>query len=159
MFKVNDKVVYPIHGVGEIVKKFDREFQDKKISYYKIQFEDSSVTVSVPVESAEEMGLRKPHTKKEMKKLLKDLGKKVKVKKKNIGDVNEMAEEKVNTGELEEIIETVNILMVTRKRRKKDGKRLSTTSKNILSQAKKFLRSEVREVLGEEAIEKYELGE
>jgi CarD family transcriptional regulator len=159
MFKVREKVVYPIHGVGKIIDKFDREFQDEKISYYKIRFEDSSVTVSVPVETGEEMGLRKPLDKKDLEKRLKDLGKTVKVKKRNIGEVNEMAEEKVNTGEVDEIIETINILRTTRKKRKKQGKRLSTTSKNILSQAKKFLRSEVKEVLGKTAVKEYDLEE
>jgi CarD family transcriptional regulator len=92
MFRVREKVVYPIHGVGKIVDKFDREFQDEKITYYKVEFEDSSVTVSVPIDSAEEMGLRKPLEKDELEEKLEDLGKTVKTKKKNIGEVNEMAE-------------------------------------------------------------------
>jgi CarD family transcriptional regulator len=159
MFKVNEKVVYPIHGVGKIEDKFDREFQDEKISYYKVFFEDSSVNVSVPIETAEEMGLRKPLSKKELKKELKDLGSKVRLGKKNIGEINEKAEEKVNTGKVEDVIEAMNMLTTARDKRKKEGKRLSTTSKNILSQARKFLRSEVKEVLGKTAVKEYELEE
>ena len=69
-FKVNQEVVYPLQGVGQITSIEDREFKDKKIPYYVIYLEVSDMTVMVPVAKAEELGIRAIVPSSEAKKAL-----------------------------------------------------------------------------------------
>jgi CarD family transcriptional regulator len=57
-FQVDQKVVYPSQGVGLITSIVDKEFKSQKIPYYVIYLEVSDMTVMVPVNKAEELGIR-----------------------------------------------------------------------------------------------------
>jgi CarD family transcriptional regulator len=57
-FKVDQKVVYPSQGVGTITEIFEKTFKDKVTLYYKIYIDVSEMVVMVPVEKAEELGIR-----------------------------------------------------------------------------------------------------
>jgi len=57
-FEVAQKVVYPSQGVGLIVSIEDKEFKNEKIPYYKIYLEVSDMTIMVPVNKAESLGIR-----------------------------------------------------------------------------------------------------
>ena len=58
MFATGDRVVYPLHG-GAIVKDIEaREQGGAKVEYYILQMLFESMTVSVPVNNAEKLGLR-----------------------------------------------------------------------------------------------------
>ena len=59
MYKVGDKVVYPHHGAGTVVKKESREVLGEKREYLTIQILHNDMTVNVPAENAEAVGLRK----------------------------------------------------------------------------------------------------
>jgi CarD family transcriptional regulator len=59
MFKVGDKVVYQVHGIGEIISVEERVIADKKEDYYIVQIEETKITVMVPVNNAKEVGLRR----------------------------------------------------------------------------------------------------
>ena len=59
MFKVGDKVVYPHHGAGTVVKKERREVLGEKREYLTIQILHNDMTVNVPAENAEKVGLRR----------------------------------------------------------------------------------------------------
>ena len=59
MYKVGDKVVYPHHGAGTVVKKETREVLGEKREYLTIQILHNDMTVNVPAENAEAVGLRK----------------------------------------------------------------------------------------------------
>ena len=74
-FAVNEHVVYPIQGVGEIKAIEKRPFRDKQVLYYDIYFETPDMTVMVPVENAESIGLRKIVSSKEALKALELLNK------------------------------------------------------------------------------------
>ena len=58
MFDVGDKVVYPHHGAGTVVKKEKREVLGQKREYLTIQILHNDMTVNVPAENAEQVGLR-----------------------------------------------------------------------------------------------------
>ena len=58
MFEVGDKVVYPHHGAGTVVKKEKREILGQTREYLTIQILHNDMTVNVPVENAEQVGLR-----------------------------------------------------------------------------------------------------
>jgi CarD family transcriptional regulator len=57
-FKLKQKVVYPSQGVGVIEKVEEKEFNGQKILYYTIFLDASDMTVMVPVNKAEELGIR-----------------------------------------------------------------------------------------------------
>jgi len=57
-FQVDQKIVYPSQGVGVILSIQDKKFKDQVIPYYVIYLEVSDMTVMVPVDKAEELGIR-----------------------------------------------------------------------------------------------------
>ena len=69
-FKEKQQVVYPIQGVGQVISIEEKEFNKKNILYYVIYLEVSDMTVMVPVDKAEELGIRAIVSKKESKKAL-----------------------------------------------------------------------------------------
>jgi CarD family transcriptional regulator len=69
-YKVNQEIVYPLQGVGHISSIEERPFRDKKLMYYIIYLEVSDMTVMVPVDKADELGIRAIVGKKESQKAL-----------------------------------------------------------------------------------------
>jgi len=69
-FKKNQQVVYPLQGVGKIQSIEERVFKDRKILYYIIYLEVSDMTVMIPVDKAEEIGIRAIVGKKEAESAL-----------------------------------------------------------------------------------------
>jgi len=71
MYKVGAKVVYPLHGVGVIHSIEDKVVLGEQRSYYIIKLAISDMTVMIPVEKSEELGLRQVVTDREVKEALK----------------------------------------------------------------------------------------
>lgn len=69
-FKAGQKVVYPLQGVGHVQKIENKKFGGKEIPYYIIYLEASDMTVMVPTNKSEELGLRPIVNKEESKKAL-----------------------------------------------------------------------------------------
>src|SRR4029079_13963161 len=59
LYKVGDKVVYPHHGAGTVVKKEKRTILGQEREYLTIKILHNDMTVNVPAENAERVGLRK----------------------------------------------------------------------------------------------------
>ncbi|NQT59422.1 MAG: CarD family transcriptional regulator [Bacteroidetes bacterium] len=57
-FSVGEHIVYPLQGVGLIKEIEDRDFKGNSISYYIIYLDITDMTVMIPVEKAEELGIR-----------------------------------------------------------------------------------------------------
>ena len=70
-FKVDQKVVYPSQGVGIVREVFEKTFKDKATLYYKIYIEASDMVVMVPVDNAENLGIRQIVTAEEAEEALK----------------------------------------------------------------------------------------
>src|SRR5881392_3850251 len=66
LYKVGDKVVYPHHGAGTIVKKESREVLGSKREYLTIKILHNDMTVQVPSENADAVGLRRVIGEKEV---------------------------------------------------------------------------------------------
>ena len=65
-FKIGDIVVYPKHGVGEIISIEIMEIATIKSRFYVVKMEQSKLTIRVPVDKQHEVGLRKISSKKIM---------------------------------------------------------------------------------------------
>ncbi len=63
-FKVGETVVYPKHGVGEIIKIESMEIASIKTIFYVVKMEQSKLIIRVPIDKEEEVGLRKISSKK-----------------------------------------------------------------------------------------------
>src|SRR3712207_9283140 len=59
LYDIGDKVVYPHHGAGTVVKKESRTVLGEEREYLTIQILHNDMTVNVPSENAEKVGLRK----------------------------------------------------------------------------------------------------
>jgi CarD family transcriptional regulator len=57
-FQVDQKVVYPSQGVGIIQAIEKKIFKTEKVPYYRIYVEVSDMTIMVPVDKAEGLGIR-----------------------------------------------------------------------------------------------------
>lgn len=57
-FNIDQKIVYPSQGVGLITEIFTKNFRGTDMQYYKIYIEASDMIVMVPVEKAEDLGIR-----------------------------------------------------------------------------------------------------
>lgn len=69
-FKINQKVVYPSQGVGIVKEVFEKTFKDQTTPYYKIYIEASDMVVMVPVDNAENLGIRQIVSAKEAQEAL-----------------------------------------------------------------------------------------
>jgi len=63
-FDVGEIVVYPKHGVGEITKIETLEIANIKTKFYVVKMEQSKLTIRVPLDKQDEVGLRKVSSKK-----------------------------------------------------------------------------------------------
>lgn len=57
-YSIDQRVVYPSQGVGRILEIREKSFKDSRILYYIIYLEFSDMTVMVPIDKAETLGLR-----------------------------------------------------------------------------------------------------
>lgn len=73
-YKVNQEIVYPLHGVGKISNIDEKLFKNKMLEYYTIYIEVSDMTVMVPVKKADELGIRAIVHPRETKKAFVILG-------------------------------------------------------------------------------------
>lgn len=69
-YKVKQQIVYPSQGVGVITEIFEKEFNGEKSLYYRIYIEVSDMVVMVPVNHANDLGIRPIVEAKEAKKAL-----------------------------------------------------------------------------------------
>lgn len=73
IFKVGTKAVYPAHGVVQVKAVESKEICGTKKDYYILQVLDSDVTVMVPTENADIVGLRDVISKSQITRIYKIL--------------------------------------------------------------------------------------
>ena len=138
MYKVGDKVVYPHHGAGTVVKKETREVLGHKREYLTIKILHNDMTVQVPCENADQVGLRRVIGEKEVGVVLKALSGGSTEMPKNWNRRFKHNRDKMKTGDILELAEVVRNLAL---RDREKG--LSTGEKQMFVKAKKILASEL----------------
>jgi CarD family transcriptional regulator, regulator of rRNA transcription len=138
LYKVGDKVVYPHHGAGSIVKKEKREVLGEKREYLTIKILHNDMTVNVPSENAEAVGLRKVIGEDMVKVVVKALTGGGTQMPKNWNRRFKHNRDKMKTGDILELAEVVRNLSL---RDREKG--LSTGEKQMFVKAKKILASEL----------------
>jgi CarD family transcriptional regulator len=138
LYKVGDKVVYPHHGAGTVVKREKREVLGEKREYLTIKILHNDMTVNVPAENAERVGLRKVIDEEAVKKVVKYLTSGGTEMPKNWNRRFKHNRDKMKTGDIYELAEVVRNLAL------RDGEKgLSTGEKQMYVKAKKILASEL----------------
>ncbi len=138
MYKIGDKVVYPHHGAGTIVKREKREVLGEKREYLTIKILHNDMTVNVPADNAERVGLRKVIDEEAVKKVVKYLTSGGTEMPKNWNRRFKHNRDKMKTGDIFELAEVVRNLSL------RDGEKgLSTGEKQMYVKAKKILASEL----------------
>lgn len=70
MYCIGDKIVYPLHGAGIIEAIEERVIMGKKQEYYIMRISTGSMTVMIPKQNCEEIGVRDVIDKTEAKRVL-----------------------------------------------------------------------------------------
>ena len=138
LYKVGDKVVYPHHGAGTVVKKEKREVLGEKREYLTIKILHNDMTVNVPSENAEKVGLRKVIGEDMVKVVVKALTGGGTQMPKNWNRRFKHNRDKMKTGDIFELAEVVRNLSL-----RDHEKGLSTGEKQMFVKAKKILISEL----------------
>jgi CarD family transcriptional regulator, regulator of rRNA transcription len=138
LFKVGEKVVYPHHGAGTIVKKEKREVLGEKREYLTIKILHNDMTVNVPTANAEKVGLRRVIDEEMVKKVTKALTGGGTAMPKNWNRRFKHNRDKMKTGDIFELAEVVRNLSL-----RDHEKGLSTGEKQMFVKAKKILASEL----------------
>jgi CarD family transcriptional regulator len=73
-FKVGDKLLHPLYGAGTLVAIEEQRENGKTTEYYEIELARGEARLLTPVDKVQEVGLRKPISKKDRRRLLKVLG-------------------------------------------------------------------------------------
>ena len=68
-FKSGDRVVYPHHGAAVIQRTETREHNGTKTKYFVLQAVHDNLTVRVPVDMADEVGMRLPISEEDVQDL------------------------------------------------------------------------------------------
>ena len=109
-FDVGDYVVYPKHGVGRVIELQKQEIAGMQLELYVLRFEKEKMTLRVPTNKAESVGMRKLSSDKTLREALETLKGKPRVKRTMWSRRAQEYEAKINSGDLVSIAEVVRDL-------------------------------------------------
>jgi CarD family transcriptional regulator len=109
-FRPNEYVVYPAHGVGQIISIEEQEVAGFALELFVITFEKDKMTLRVPTNKAVEVGMRSLSSPDVINQAIKTLKGKAKVKRAMWSRRAQEYEQKINSGDLIAIAEVVRDL-------------------------------------------------
>ena len=138
MLKVGDIVVYPMHGAGVISCVENCDVMGEKKSYYVLKLPMGNLKVMIPVDNAENIGLREVINESKLKNVVNVL--KAKPEKAG-GSWNKRFQanlDRMKSGNLEEVAAVARNLI-----RQDKERRISSGEKRLMDLAKQILVSEL----------------
>ena len=109
-FRPNEFVVYPAHGVGQIVSIEEQEIAGIRLELFVVSFEKDKMTLRVPTHKATEIGMRALSSPDVVGRAMTTLKGKAKVKRAMWSRRAQEYEQKINSGDLIAIAEVVRDL-------------------------------------------------
>ncbi|WP_081851330.1 CarD family transcriptional regulator [Bradyrhizobium sp. URHD0069] len=109
-FKTNEFVVYPAHGVGQILAIEDQEIAGAKLELFVISFMKDKMTLRVPTAKVANVGMRKLSEPALVKRALETLKGRARVKRTMWSRRAQEYEAKINSGDIVAIAEVVRDL-------------------------------------------------
>ena len=103
-------VVYPSHGIGQILEIEKKEIAGQMLKMYVIEFEKEKMILRVPIEKTKEIGVRKVSTKNQLKEIFEILTGKAKIRRTMWSRRAQEYEAKINSGDIKLLTEVVRDL-------------------------------------------------
>ena len=145
VYNIKDYVVYPKHGVGQIVGVDKAKIGSIDINFYKVFIEKEKLTLSIPIN--QQSHLRHVSSINQVNKAISILKTKPKIKRTMWSRRAQEYEQKINSGKLYELAEVVRDL-----NKKTDViAEQSYSERQLFEKAYERLKSELEVVLGEKA--------
>ncbi len=138
MFKIGDKIMYPMHGAGVIESIKEMEIQGKKQDYFVIKLSIGDLQIMIPHQKLNKLGIRAVEDRLKLEEVLVVF---------HDGETDELLPwkeryktnmEKIKSGEIQQGAEVVRDLM-----RKSNEKTLNTSEKQMLNNARNIFISEL----------------
>ncbi|MDO5717245.1 MAG: CarD family transcriptional regulator [Tissierellia bacterium] len=138
MFTIGDKVSYPMHGAGTITNIEKKNVLDEIKEYYIITIPVGNITISVPVDLAEDVGVRPIISKDELEDVIETLQGKKGQMPDNWNRRYRVNIERLKTGDIIEVASVVRNLKIMSRE-----KNLSSGDRKMLNNALNLLVSEI----------------
>ncbi len=138
MYKLGAKVVYPVHGVGIISSIEDKTVLGEKRSYYIIKLAISDMTVMIPINKSDQLGLRLVVNDRDVAKALKLIKSEVTTMDEDWKTRYQHNFEKIKSGSILDVAEVVRNLFHRNK-----IKELSIMEKKLYENAYRLLIDEI----------------
>ena len=138
IYKIGDRVLYPMHGAGVIEAIEKQEILGEIHSYYVMRLPAGDMKVMIPMKNAEEIGVRDIITKEKAKEVLAHFYGRMCDEDANWNKRFRDNMSKLKSGDILKVLDVVKHLMC---RERKKG--LSTGERKMLSNAKQILISEL----------------
>lgn len=142
-FRPNEQVVYPAHGVGQIVSIETEEVAGTELELFVISFEKDKMTLKVPTMKATQVGMRSLSSPDVVLRAMTTLKGKARVKRAMWSRRAQEYEQKINSGDLIAIAEVVRDL-----HRTEDQREQSYSERQLYEAALERLTREVAAVGG-----------
>ena len=142
-FKAGDFVVYPTHGVGKIDKIGPEEIGGHRLDLIYISFEETKMTLRVPVAQARITGLRKLATPEAMGQIMTILTGRPKVSRLMWAKRAQEFQAKINSGDLKAVAEVCRDLQTAA-----NGSAPSYSQRNLFELAIDRLAGEFAGIMG-----------
>jgi CarD family transcriptional regulator len=146
-FRPDEFVVYPAHGVGQIIRVEEQEVAGLTLELFVIAFEKDKMTLRVPTNKAVEIGMRSLSSPDVISRAMATLKGKAKVKRAMWSRRAQEYEQKINSGDLISIAEVVRDL-----HRTDDQREQSYSERQLYEAALDRLTREVAAVAGGDEI-------
>lgn len=142
-FAVDQRVVYPSQGVGQVKEIFDKKVGDSTVKYYKIYLEVSDMVVMIPVANAGMIGIRPIVCAEDAEKALELLGEEIEPVTSDWKLRYQMNLDLLKKGSIFDIVSIVRTLYHRSK-----VKELPILERKLYDNAKKLLEDEIAFALG-----------
>jgi CarD family transcriptional regulator len=109
-FSVGDRVVHPHHGPGEVKSVERRQFLDEAKRYYVIEIPAQELTLYIPLQNAEQVGIRPIMRQSKLRRVLATLGGSPELLPEDFRERQEEVGEKLKTGHTLTMAEVVRDL-------------------------------------------------
>lgn len=146
--KIGDRIVYPMHGAGEIVGIEENEVGGVAKSYYILKVPLSNSKLMLPVDKVSEMGLREIADKSKVKEIEKVLCDKSEVLQGSWNKRYHANLDRMKTGDILEVAAIARNLS-----RQTLIKKVSTGEQRLLDSARQVLISELMYIMNKSAEE------
>lgn len=138
MFKIGDRIAYPVHGAGVIEAIEERNILGENRQYYVMRMPLNDMKVMIPLDSVEHIGVRPIISMEELSRVFAVLSADVTKMPQNWNRRYRANMDRIKSGDIYEVAEVVRNL-VLRDREKS----LSTGERKILNNARQILISEI----------------